>query len=190
MEYARLIDIYSCWFNCTNDIIAGKFPLEFLQVALWELLKTSVHKKYACLRLITLLQNKKLNTSNMSNGVFGVDFVGIRGCCTTNYRPCTNCRGRQFVENLAKTLHHKLSSVLHKLSWTTICGKFSKNLTPQIVVSPAQVVVDDNLCCSYRSQFLISQTTICAGEMKPNCANCRRLHILTSVSRYRSYRRN
>ena len=53
--------------------------------------------------------------------------------------------------------------------------KILQNLTPQIVVV-------DNLCCSCRSQFLISQTTICAGNMKPNCTNCR-LHKLTSVSR-------
>ena len=31
--------------------------------------------------------------------------------------------------------------------------------------------------------ILISQATICAGKIKPNCTNCRRLHRLTSVSR-------
>ena len=43
----------------------------------------------------------------------------------------------------------------------------------RLLHKPAQIVVDDNLCCSCRSQFLISQMTICAGKMKPNCTNWR-----------------
>ena len=80
-----------------------------------------------------------------------------------------------------RVLHHKLSS-LHKLSSATICAKFCKTSHHKLS-SPAQIVVDDNLCCSCRSQILISQATICAGKMKPNCTSCRCLHKLTSVSR-------